>query len=61
MQIVIEPVSLNRYRGILLLDGQVENTTIQPRPGCCVRNLLNSLMLKHGAPDGTITIEIDGW
>lgn len=61
MQIVIEPVQGNRFRGVLFVDGQQVETTIQNRPGCCARNLLNKLMFLHGKPTEKITLEIEGW
>jgi hypothetical protein len=61
MHIVIEPVQGNRYRGVLFIDGEQVETTIQSRPGCCARNLLNKLMFLHGKPTEEITLEIEGW
>lgn len=62
MQIVIEPVSGSRYRGTLIIDGEVVDTTIQPRPGCCARSLLNGMMMKHGKPTDQVVLEIlSGW
>jgi hypothetical protein len=61
MQILIEPLKDGRYRGVLILDGEKIDTTIQARPGCCARNLLNKLMFLHGKPTEEIVLEIEGW
>lgn len=61
MKIVIEPSTASRYKGTLYIDGQEIDHTIQPRPGCCARTLMNKLMLMYGKPLETITLEIEGW
>ncbi len=61
MQIIIEPLKGNRYRGVLLIDGEKIDSTIQNRPGCCARNLLNKLMFLHGKPTEEVVLEIEGW
>jgi hypothetical protein len=61
MQIVVEPAPGQRYKGSLFLDDELVETTLQSRPGCCVRTLMNKLMLLHGKPTETITLDIEGW
>jgi hypothetical protein len=61
MQIFIEPAKGNRFQGTLLIDGEVIETTLQQRPGCCARTLMNKLMLLYGKPLEPITLEIEGW
>ena len=61
MQIIIEPAPGHRYNGTLIIDGEVVEFVNDKRPGCCVRSLMNKILLDFGKPEGTITIDIDGW
>jgi hypothetical protein len=61
VKIVIEPVPGQRYKGTLFIEEEEVETTIQPRPGCCTRTLMNKLMLMYGKPSEEVTIQIDGW
>lgn len=61
MQIIIEPAPGNRYNGTLVVDGEVLHFVNDKRPGCCVRTLMNKMLLEFGKPSEKITIDIDGW
>lgn len=61
MQIIIEPVPGHRFKGTLILNDEIIETTFQTRPGCCARTLMNKLMLLYGKPTEEITLEIEGW
>ena len=60
MKIIIEPVG-NRFQGQLIIDEKIIETTIQPRPGCCARTLMNKVLFLYGKPSETIFLEIEGW
>jgi hypothetical protein len=61
MRIVVEPALPSRYKGTLYINEEEIDHTFQPRPGCCVRTLMNKLMLMYGKPTEPITLEIEGW
>jgi hypothetical protein len=61
MQIVVEPAPGQRYKGSLFIDDELIEMTLQSRPGCCVRTLMNKIMLLHGKPTEKITLDIEGW
>jgi hypothetical protein len=61
MKIVVEPIPPSRYKGVLIVDDEEIETSIQSRPGCCVRTLMNKLMLLNGKPKNTISVTIEGW
>jgi hypothetical protein len=61
MEIIVEPIPPSRYKGTLIVDGEVVETSIQSRPGCCVRTLMNKLLLLNGKPKNTFSVNIDGW
>lgn len=61
MKIVIEPAPGHRYNATLFIDGEATEFVNDKRPGCCVRTIMNKLLLNFGKPDSTITIDIDGW
>ena len=61
MQIVINPAPGNRFDAVLYMDGEVVEFVNDKRPGCCVRSLMNKMLLMYGKPDSQITIDIDGW
>jgi len=61
MQIIIEDAPARRYKGSLVIDEEVVTTTIQARPGCCVRNLLNYAMSQYGKPSEQLVLEVYGW
>jgi hypothetical protein len=61
MQIIIEDAPARRYKGSLVIDEEVIQTTVQARPGCCVRNLLNYLMLEYGKPTEQLVLDVHGW
>lgn len=61
MQIIIEPAPGHRYNGTLIIDGEVVEFVNDKRPGCCVRSLMNKMLLQFGKPEDTLTIDINGW
>jgi hypothetical protein len=61
VQIIIEDAPARRYKGSLIIEDEVVQTTIQSRPGCCVRNLLNYAMLQYGKPTEKLVLDINGW
>lgn len=61
MKIIIEPAPGQRYNGTLIIDDEVIEFVNDKRPGCCVRTLMNKMLLKYGKPEDTIIIDIDGW
>jgi hypothetical protein len=61
MEILIEPIPPSRYKGTLIIDGNVVETTLQSRPGCCARTLMNKLLLLRGKPKEPISLAIEGW
>lgn len=61
MRIVIEPSLGSRYKGTLYIDDKEVEHTVQQRPGCCARTLMNKLMFMYGKPTEPITLEIEGW
>ena len=61
MQIVIEPAPEQRYNATLYIDGEVIDFVNDKRAGCCVRTLMNRMILTYGKPMGKITVGIEGW
>jgi hypothetical protein len=61
VKIIIEDAPAKRYKGSLIIDEDVVTTTIQARPGCCVRNLLNYIMLNYGKPQEKLVLDVHGW
>jgi hypothetical protein len=61
MQIVINPAPGHRFDAVLYMNGEAVEFVNDKKPGCCVRSLMNKLMLEYGKPDSQITIDIDGW
>jgi hypothetical protein len=61
VRIVIEPAPGHRFNASLMIDDEEILFVNDKRPGCCVRTLMNKLMLEYGRPDSKITIDIDGW
>jgi hypothetical protein len=61
MQIIIEDAPARRYKGSLIIDEEVIQTTVQARPGCCVRNLLNYIMTQYGKPTERLVLDVYGW
>lgn len=61
MNIVIDQLPDGRFMGVLSVDGDQIYKTIEKRPGCCARNILNHLSITYGKPSGSITLEVDGW
>lgn len=61
MQIIIEPAPANRYNATLSVDGEVVAFVSDKRPGCCVRSLMNKMLLEYGKPSEKLVIDIEGW
>ena len=61
MQIIIKPAPGNRFDATLYMNDEAVDFVNDKRPGCCVRSLMNKMMLEYGKPDSEITIDIDGW
>lgn len=61
MKIVIEPIPGQRYKGTLFIEDEEVEITLQQRPGCCVRTLMNKMMLMYGKPTEEVVVTIDGW
>lgn len=61
MQIKIQPAPGNRYNATLYIDGEAVEFVNDKRPGCCVRSLMNKILLSYGKPTQEIIIDIDGW
>lgn len=61
MEIIIEPAPGFRFKGELWMNGELIETVLDKRPGCCTRTLMNKLMLMYGKPDDKITVTIEGW
>jgi hypothetical protein len=60
MKIVVEKDGFN-YVAFLYIDDEKIATYRDSRPGCCVRGVMNELLYKYGKPEGTLTINVDGW
>jgi hypothetical protein len=61
VQIKIQPAPGNRYNATLYIDGEAVEFVNDKRPGCCVRSLMNKILLSYGKPTQEIIIDIDGW
>lgn len=61
MEIKIQSVPGQRFKGELIIDGKIIETTVQARPGCCARNLINKMFMMHGKPSDDLVLSIDGW
>jgi hypothetical protein len=61
MQIRIQPAPGHRYDATLYMNDEPIEFVNDKRPGCCVRSLMNKMMLIHGKPTDEIVIDIDGW
>lgn len=61
MKIVIDQLPDQRFIGVLTVDNEEIYKTIEKRPGCCARNILNHLSMNYGKPAGIITLEVEGW
>lgn len=60
MKIIVEPDGFN-YVGYLYINDEKIATHKDIRPGCCVRALMNQILLKFGKPTNTINVDITGW
>ena len=61
MQIIVEPAPGQRYNATLYIDGEAVDFANDKGAGCCVRTLMNRMLLTYGKPSEKITIDIDGW
>lgn len=61
MEISIEKLPDGRFIGILFIDNEEYYKTIEKRPGCCARTIMNYLSMQYGAPSKTIKLNIEGW
>ena len=62
MEIKLEMLPDQRWRGTLYVGGDKFDTAIEPRPGCVTRTLLNAFQLAYGNPGvSQITLTIDEW
>lgn len=61
MQIIVKPAPGQRYDATLYIDGEAIDFTNDKRAGCCVRTLMNRMILKYGKPTEEIIVDIDGW
>ena len=61
MQIVVKAAPGSRYDATLYVDGEAVDFTNDKRAGCCVRTLMNRMLLTYGKPSDEIIIDIDGW
>ncbi len=60
MEIVCKPVSFNRWQAVLLIDGVVECSAINPYPGCAVKDVMNEFQRKYQAST-EIKLQIVEW
>ena len=62
MEIKLDMLPDQRWRGILYVGGINIDTAIEPRPGCVARTLLNGFQLTYGNPGvSELTLTIDEW
>ena len=62
MEIKLDMLPDQRWRGILYVDGTKIDTAVEPRPGCVVRTLLNTFQLTYGNPGvSELNVSIDEW
>ena len=61
MRIVVRELERKRFSATLLVDDEQYASSVEPRPGCAVRTVMNQVQLEFGAPTEEITITIDGW
>lgn len=51
---------INRWQAVLDL-GDDNINSVEPRAGCALRTVLNTLQYKHGEPSGNLKVTIEGW
>tara|TARA_R110000803_G_scaffold166778_4_gene230104 strand:- start:268 stop:453 length:186 start_codon:yes stop_codon:yes gene_type:complete len=61
MEIVVKELAKKRYSATLFINGDRFASSVEPRPGCAIRTVLNMLQLEHGAPSGDLVIDISDW
>lgn len=61
MEIIIKELAKKRFSATLYINGEMFASSIEPRPGCAIRTVLNRLQLEHGAPSGDLVIDISDW
>jgi len=61
MEIIIKELSKKRFSATLYINGEMFASSIEPRPGCAIRTVLNKLQLEYGAPSGDLVIDISDW
>jgi hypothetical protein len=50
-----------RFSATLYINDERVASSVEPRPGCAIRTVLNQVQLMHGPPAGGLAITIDGW
>ena len=61
MKIVVKELAKKRFSATLFIDEEQFASSVETRPGCAIRTVLNMLQLEHGAPSGDLEIDISDW
>jgi hypothetical protein len=61
MKIIVKELAKRRFSATLYINDEQYASSVEPRPGCAVRTVMNTVQLEYGAPDSELTITIDGW
>lgn len=61
MEIVIKELAKKRFSATLYINGEMFASSVEPRPGCAIRTVLNKLQHQFGAPSGDLVIDISDW
>mgnify|MGYP003632838320 CR=1 FL=1 len=61
MKIVVKELEKKRFSATLFINDEQYASSVEPRPGCAVRTVMNQVQLEFGAPTEEMTITIDGW
>jgi hypothetical protein len=61
MEIVVKELAKKRFSATLYINGEMFASSVETRPGCAIRTVLNKLQLEHGGPSGDLVIDIGEW
>jgi hypothetical protein len=61
MEIVVKEISKKRFSATLFIDGEQFASSVETRPGCAIRTVINALQREHGAPSGDLVIDLSDW
>jgi len=61
MKIIVTELAKKRFSATLFINGEQFASSVEARPGCAIRTVLNMLQLEYGSPSGDLEIDISEW